>query len=58
MKRFIQKRLYWYYSLLTGIFIYIFLMVFKPFGFQRVPGYFLVPLFLGYGLIPVIRDHI
>lgn len=37
MKRFVQNHPYWYYSILTGVFIYIFLAVFKPLGFQNVP---------------------
>jgi hypothetical protein len=51
MKQFIQKHPYWYYSLLTGVFIYIFLMVFQPFGFGKIPWNIMNPLFLGYALI-------
>jgi len=51
MKRFIQNHPYWYYSILTGVFIYVFLTVFKPFGFQNAPPETLNPLFLGYSLI-------
>lgn len=51
MKRFIQKHPYWYYSILTGVFIFAFLKIFKPFGFQRAPEDILNPLFLGYSLI-------
>ena len=51
LKNFIRKYPYWYYSILSGGFIFIFLVVFKPFGFQEVPGEILNPLLWGYGLV-------
>ena len=61
MRNFIKKRPALYYSLLTGGFIFIFLKVFKPFGFQEVPDRVLNPLFIGYGLIGfllVLGNHL
>jgi hypothetical protein len=48
---FIKTYPHWYYSFLSGVFIFMFLKVFKPFGFQQVPDDILNPLFIGYGLI-------
>lgn len=61
MKNFIKKYPWLYYSTLTGVFIFTFLKVFKPFGFQKVPEEVLNPLFLGYGLIGfllVLLNHL
>jgi hypothetical protein len=51
MKNFMHKHPYWTYSLLTGLFIYVFLKVFRPFGFASIPDATTDPLFLGYALI-------
>lgn len=61
MKNFIKKYPWLSYSILTGVFIFSFLTVFKPFGFQKAPEDILNPLFLGYGLIGfllVLLNHL
>jgi len=41
----------WIYSLVTGIFIYIFLKIFQPFGFDFFDEKIMEPLFIGYSVI-------
>lgn len=41
----------WIYSLSTGIFIYVFLKLFRPFGFSHLDTARLDPLLLGYAMI-------
>jgi hypothetical protein len=51
----------WIYSLATGVFIYVFLKLFRPFGFSDLDTVRLEPLLLGYALIGfllVLLNHI